>query len=40
MQYLTVKKIVKEWKYEKNYLIDTCLLAQDQFKSYLDDRIY
>ena len=27
---------LKEWKQEKGYLIDTCLLAQDQFKAYLD----
>lgn len=25
-----------EWKEEKGYLIDTCLSAQDQFKTYLD----
>ena len=27
---------LKEWKQEKEYLIDTCLAAQDQFKVYLD----
>lgn len=27
---------LKEWKQEKGYLIDTCLVAQDQFKVYLD----
>lgn len=25
-----------EWNHEKGYLIDTCLSAQDQFKTYLD----
>lgn len=25
-----------EWKYEQGYLTDTCLAAQDKFKSYLD----
>ena len=27
---------LKEWEQEKGYLIDTCLVAQDQFKVYLD----
>lgn len=27
---------LKEWKNEKGYLTDTCLLAQDKFKAYLD----
>ncbi len=27
---------LKEWDNEKGYLIDTCLSAQDKFKSYLD----
>ncbi len=27
---------LKEWKEEKGYLINTCLSAQDQFKTYLD----
>ena len=27
---------LKEWDYEKGYLMDTCLTAQDRFKSYLD----
>ncbi len=27
---------LKEWKKEKGYLTDTCLTAQDKFKSYLD----
>lgn len=27
---------LKEWKREKGYLIDTCLSAQDKFKTYLD----
>lgn len=27
---------LKEWKSNKGYLMDTCLLAQDQFKLYLD----
>ena len=27
---------LKEWKQEKGYLIDTCLVAQDQFKVHLD----
>lgn len=27
---------LKEWNYEKGYLRDTCLLAQDKFKAYLD----
>lgn len=27
---------LKEWKYEKGYLRDTCLMAQDQFKLVLD----
>ena len=27
---------LKEWENEKGYLIDTCLLAQDKFKAYLD----
>ena len=27
---------LKEWTYEKGYLIDTCLSAQDNFKKILD----
>lgn len=27
---------LKEWDYEKGYLTDTCLAAQDHFKAYLD----
>ena len=27
---------LKEWKNERGYLRDTCLLAQDKFKIYLD----
>lgn len=27
---------LKEWSVEKGYLIDTCLMAQDRFKKYLD----
>lgn len=27
---------LKEWHHEKGYLTDTCLLAQDRFKAYLD----
>lgn len=27
---------LKEWKNERGYLMDTCLLGQDRFKSYLD----
>ena len=27
---------LNEWKQEKEYLIDTCLAAQDQFKVCLD----
>ena len=27
---------LKEWNNEKGYLIDTCLTAQDRYKSYLD----
>ena len=27
---------LKEYKYEKGYLIDTCLTAQDKYKAYLD----
>ena len=27
---------LKEWDYEKGYLMDTCLTAQDRFKAYLD----
>lgn len=27
---------LKEWKKEKNYLMDTCLTAQDQLKKILD----
>ena len=27
---------LKEWNYEKGYLTDTCLSAQDKFKKYLD----
>lgn len=27
---------LKEWRYERGYLIDTCLTAQDKFKKYLD----
>ena len=27
---------LKEWEYEKGYLTDTCLTAQDKYKAYLD----
>ncbi|MBR6697838.1 MAG: Fic family protein [Lachnospiraceae bacterium] len=27
---------LKEWKYEKGYLRDTCLSAQDKYKAYMD----
>ena len=27
---------LKEWNYEKGYLTDTCLTAQDKYKAYLD----
>ena len=27
---------LKEWDNEKGYLIDTCLIAQDKYKAYLD----
>ncbi len=27
---------LKEWEYEKGFLMDTCLVAQDRFKTYLD----
>ena len=27
---------LNEWKYERGYLMDTCLTAQDRFKKYLD----
>ena len=27
---------LKEWNYEKGYLTDTCLTAQDKYKTYLD----
>lgn len=27
---------LKQWDYEKGYLMDTCLTAQDRFKAYLD----
>ena len=27
---------LKEWSNEKGYLTDTCLMAQDKYKSYLD----
>ena len=27
---------LKEWKYERGYLRDTCLAAQDKYKAYLD----
>ena len=27
---------LKEWKYEKGYLIDTCLSCQDKYKAWLD----
>ena len=27
---------LKEWNNEKGYLIDTCLIAQDKYKAYLD----
>lgn len=27
---------LREWEYEKGYLLDTCLMAQDQFKACLD----
>ena len=29
-------ELVKEWDYEKGFLMDTCLTAQDRFKAYLD----
>ena len=28
--------LAKEWDYEKGFLMDTCLTAQDRFKAYLD----
>ena len=27
---------LKEWNHEKGYLTDTCLTAQDKYKTYLD----
>lgn len=27
---------LKQWKHEKNFLLDTCLSAQDKYKKYLD----
>ena len=27
---------LKEWNQEKGYLTDTCLMAQDKYKAYLD----
>ncbi len=27
---------LKEWKHEKGFLMDTCLTAQDKYKTYLD----
>lgn len=27
---------LKEWNLERGYLIDTCLTAQDKYKTYLD----
>ena len=27
---------LKEWDYERGYLMDTCLSAQDKYKAYLD----
>jgi hypothetical protein len=27
---------LKEWRNERGYLLDTCLMAQDNFKKYLD----
>ena len=27
---------LSEWEHERGYLLDTCLLAQDRFKKYLD----
>jgi hypothetical protein len=27
---------LSEWKNEKDYLVDTCLSAQDKFKKYLE----
>ena len=27
---------LREWRYERGYLRDTCLIAQDRFKTYLD----
>lgn len=27
---------LKEWDHEKGYLTDTCLAAQDKYKTYLD----
>ena len=32
----TNPELVKEWDYEKGFLMDTCLTAQDRFKAYLD----
>lgn len=29
-------QILKEWNQEKGYLTDTCLMAQDKYKAYLD----
>ena len=36
MKYLSVKEIAEKWNYEKEYLVDTCLAAQDKYKAYLD----
>ena len=27
---------LKEWNYEKAYLVDTCLSCQDKYKTWLD----
>ena len=29
-------EMLKEWDYERGYLMDTCLSAQDKYKAYLD----
>ncbi len=38
--FLTMKMFyyrgLKEWNKEKGYLMDTCLMAQDRYKTYLD----
>ena len=31
-----VPQLLKEWDFEKGYLRDTCLTAQDKYKVYLD----